>query len=194
MRALALGDEYSNLDRLEAFARAFRFEPKLSSAQTPDYLKPDAVSSQMRLALSRAVQEGSGEQATDYFDAETLAQVADIALTLDVALLMAQNDGPEEAIDLMEGAIDTVPPKNDQERAQLSELHSGLYQSWLNELLEDGDTQSGWQAYARGGQQLPDDLNIYLFGVKLALAENDWETAERLLTAKQYPPDLSSEV
>ena len=194
VRALALGDEYSNLDRLDAFARAFRFEPKLSSAQTPDNLKPEAVSSQMRLALSGAVQEGSGEQATDYLDADILTQVADIPLTLDVVLLTAQNDGQEEAINLMESAIETVAPKNDQERAQLNELHSGLYQSWLDELLESGDTQSGWQVYARGGQQLPDDLSIYLFGVKLALAENDWETAERLLAAKQYPPDLSNEV
>ncbi len=194
LRALALGDEYSNLDRLDAFASAFRFEPRLSPTQTPDYLKPDAVSNQMRLVLSRAVQEGSGEQATDYFDAETLAQVDDIPLTLDVVLLAAQNDGQEEAIDLMESAIETVAPKNDQEKAQLNELHSGLYQSWLNELLDGGDTQVGWQVYARGGQQLPDDLNIYLYGVKLALAENDWETAERLLAAKQYPPDLSSEV
>ena len=94
----------------------------------------------------------------------------------------------------MESAIETVAPKNDQESAQLNELHSGLYQSWLTELLEGGDTQAGWQVYARGGQQLPDDLNIYLFGVKLALAEDDWETAERLLAAKQYPPDFSSEI
>ncbi|MGD9053142.1 MAG: hypothetical protein PVG17_14905, partial [Desulfobacterales bacterium] len=54
VRALALGDEFSNLDRLEAFARAFRFEPRLSPNQTPDYLKPEAVMSQLRLVLSRA--------------------------------------------------------------------------------------------------------------------------------------------
>ncbi|MGD1968488.1 MAG: retropepsin-like aspartic protease [Desulfobacterales bacterium] len=194
VRALAMGDEYSNLDRLDAFARAFRFESKLSSAQTPDYLKPEVVIGQIRLVLSRAVQEGFGEQATDYLDAEILAQTADIALTLDVVALTAQSNGQEEAIDLMESAIETVAPKNDQERVQLNELHSGLYQSWLNELLEGGDTQSGWQVYARGGQQLPDDLNIYLFGVKLALAEDDWETAEQLLAARQYPPTFSNEV
>jgi clan AA aspartic protease (TIGR02281 family) len=194
LRALALGEEYSNLDRLDAFVRAFRFDPKLSAEQAPDYLKPEAVISQMRLVLSRAVQEGAGVQATNYFDAEILGQADDVPLMLDVVVLTAQSDGQEEAIDLIESAIETVAPKNDQERAQLNELHSGLYQSWLNELLESGDTQAGWQAYARGEQQLPDDLNVYLFGVKLALSENDWETAERLLAAKEYPPALSNEV
>ena len=194
VRALALGDEYSNLDRLDAFARAFRFETKLSADQTPDYLKPEAVISQLRLVLSRAVQDGFSVQAANFFDAEILAQAGDIPLMLDVVVLTAQSGGQEEGIDLMENAIETITPKNDQERAQLNELHSGLYQSWLDEMLEGGDIQTGWQVYARGGQQLPDDLNIYLFGVKLALAENDWETAERVLAAKNYPPALKNEV
>lgn len=194
VRALALGDEYSNSDRLEAFARAFRFEPKLSADQTPDYLKIEAVISQLRLVLSRAVQEGFGVRATNSFDAEILTQAGDISLILDVVVLTAQSNGQEEAIDLMETAIESTAPKNDQERTQLNELHSGLYQSWLNELLEGGDIQAGWQVYARGGQQLPDDPDIYLFGVKLALAENDWETAERLLAAKSYPPAFRNEV
>jgi clan AA aspartic protease (TIGR02281 family) len=33
-----------------------------------------------------------------------------------------------------------------------------------------------------------------LFGVKLALAEGDWETAERLLAAREYPPAMGNEV
>lgn len=194
VRALALGDEFSNLDRLEAFARAFRFEPRLSPNQTPDYLKPEAVISQLRLVLSSAAQEGSGDQATAYFDAEILAQAADILLLLDVVALTVESNGQEEALNLMETASESIAPKDDQEKARLNELQSGLYQSWLSELLEGGDIEEGWQVYARGGQQLPDDPNIYLFGVKLALAEGDWETAERLLAAREYPPAMGSEV
>ncbi|MGD9084213.1 MAG: hypothetical protein PVJ41_04550, partial [Desulfobacterales bacterium] len=194
VRALALGDEFSNLDRVEAFARAFRFEPRLSPNQTPDYLKPEAVISQLRLVLSRAAQEGSGDQVTAYFDAEILAQAADILLLLDVVALTVESNGQEEALNLMETASESIAPKDDQEKTRLNELQSGLYQSWLSELLEGGVIEEGWQVYARGGQQLPDDLNIYLFGVKLALAEGDWETAERLLAAREYPPAMGSEV
>lgn len=194
VRALALGDEYSNLDRLEAFARAFRFESRLSPNQMPDYLKPEAIISQLRLVLSRAAQEGSGDQAASYFDAEILAQAGDISLMLDVAALTVESNGQEDAINLMETVSESIAPKDDQEKTRFNEFQSVLYQSWLNELLEGGDIQEGWQVYARGGQQQPNDSNIYLFGVKLALAEGDWETAERLLAARDYPPAMSSEV
>lgn len=192
--ALAMGDDYSTLDHLEAFARAFRFDPKLSASQTPDYLKPEAVISQLRLLLARAVQEGFGFQAVNYFDAEVLAQADDVSLMSDVVILAAESFGLEEAVNLTENAIEDMEPKSNREKTQLNELHSGLYQNWLNALLEGGDIQAAWRVYERGGRQRPDDLNIYLFSVKLALAEDDWATAEKLLAAKDYPPALRDQV
>jgi clan AA aspartic protease (TIGR02281 family) len=192
--ALSLGDEYSILDRLEAFARAFRFDTRLSADQTPDYLKPEAVISQLRLLLARAVQEGLAVQAAGFFDAEVLARAGDISLLSDVVILTEGRYGFEEAVNLTESVIENVQPKNDREKIQLAELHSGLYQNWLNALLESGDIQKAWQVYERGIRQRPDDLNIYLFGVKLALAENDWTTAEELITAKDYPAALRDQV
>jgi clan AA aspartic protease (TIGR02281 family) len=112
----------------------------------------------------------------------------------DVVVLTAESYGFEEALNLTENVIENGQPKKDPEKTQLTELHSGLYQNWLNALLEGGNIQKAWQVYERGGQQLPDDLNIYLFGVRLALAENDWTTAEALLTAKDYPAALRDQV
>ncbi len=194
VRALAMGDDYSNLDRLAAFARAFQIDPKLSADRTPDYLKPEAVISQIRLLLGRVVQEGFGSQAANYFDAEILAQADDVSLMADVVILTAESFGLEEAINLTENAIEDLRPKSNREKTQLNELHSGLYQNWLNALLEGGDIQDGWRVYERGVRQRPDDLNIYLFGVKLALIEDDWATAEKLLAAKDYPPALRDQV
>ncbi len=194
VRALAMGDDYSNLDRLAAFARAFQVDPKLSDDRTPDYLKPEAVISQIRLLLGRVVQEGFGSQAANYFDTEILSQAGDVSLMADVVILTAESFGLEDAINLTENAIEDLRPKNDLEKTQLNELHSGLYQNWLNALLEGGDIQDGWQVYERGVRQRPDDLNIYLFGVKLALIEDDWAAAEKLLMAKDYPPALRDQV
>ena len=192
--ALGLDDSYSTPDRLEAFARAFRFDPKLSADQTPDHLKPEAVISQLRLLLARAVQEGFAVRAVSFFDAEVLARVGDVSLLSDLVILTAESYGFEEAVNLTENVIESGQLQKDRERTQLTELHAGLYQNWLNALLEGGYIQKAWQVYERGGQQLPDDLNIYLFGVKLALAENDWMTAEALLTAKDYPAALRDQV
>ncbi|MGD9079847.1 MAG: TIGR02281 family clan AA aspartic protease [Desulfobacterales bacterium] len=194
VRALAMGDDYSNLDRLAAFARAFQIDPKLSVDRTPDYLKPEAVISQMRLILGRVVQEGFGSQAVGYFDAEILARADDVSLIADVVILTAESFGLEEAVNLTENAIKDLRPQSNREKTQLNELHAGLYQNWLNALLEGGDIQDGWRVYERGVRQRPDDLNIYLFGVKLALVEEDWATAENLLAAKDYPPALRDQV
>ena len=108
--------------------------------------------------------------------------------------LTAESFGPEEAVNLIESARPDFKPKSDREKAQIDELHSGLYKDWLNALLEGGDIQDGWRVYERGGRQMPDNFNIYLFGVKLALAEEDWATAERLLAAKDYPAAIRDEV
>jgi len=192
--ALALGDDYSDLDRLEAFIQAFRFDPKLSVNQTPAYLQSDVIISQLRSLMARAVQNGFTVQVANYFDAEVLSKADDVSLMSDVVILTAESYGFEEAVNLTENAIENLVPKNDREKIQLTKLHSGLYQNWLNAMFEGGDIQDAWQVYERGGQQLPEDLNIHLFGVKLALAENDWAAAEELLSAKDYPPALREQV
>jgi clan AA aspartic protease (TIGR02281 family) len=192
--ALTLADDYSDLDRLEAFTQAFRFSPKLSVNETPAHLQPDAIISQLRLLIARAVQDGFAVQVANYFDSEVLAQADDVSLMSDVVILTAESYGFEEAVDLTEDVSANWQPKKDADKAQLTKLHSDLYQNWLNILLEGGDIQDAWQVYERGAQQLPDDLNLHLFGVKLALAENDWATAERLLSAKNYPPALKAQV
>jgi clan AA aspartic protease (TIGR02281 family) len=194
VRALAMGDDYSYLDRLAAFARAFRADPRLSADDTPDYLKPQVVISEMRTLLARAVQEGFGLQAAAYFDAEVLARTGDVPLLSDVVILTAENFGPGEAVNLTESVIENFEPKSNREKAQLNELHSGLYQNWLGALFEAGNIDGAWRIYERGSRQLPDDLNIYLYGVRLALAESDWETAEGLLAAKIFPAALRDQV
>lgn len=192
--ALTMADDYSVLDRLEAFTQAFRFNPKLSINETPAHLQLDAIVSQLRSLIARAVQDGFAVQVANYFDAEVLAQADDVSLLSDVVLLIAESYGFEEAVNLTENVIVNWQPKKSEDKAQLTKLHSDLYQNWLNALLEGGDIQNAWQVYERGGRQLPDDLNIHLFGVKLALAENDWAMAERLLSAKNYPPALKAQV
>jgi clan AA aspartic protease (TIGR02281 family) len=192
--ALAMTDDYSDLDRLEAFTQAFRFNPKLSVNERPAHLQPDAIVNQLRSLITRAVQDGYAVQVANYFDAEVLAQADDVALMSDVVILTAESYGFEEAVNLTENVIVNWQPQKDADKVQLAKLHSDLYLNWLNILLEGGDLQNAWQVYERGGQQLPDDLNLHLYGVRLALVENDWATAERLLLSKNHPPALKGQV
>ena len=192
--ALALDDGYTELERLAAVANAFRFEPKLPPEKTPANLKPETVIPKMRTMTDRAVQDGYALEVAGIFDTQTLIQIADISLVAEVLDATVEGYDYEEAVELAEDVAQRMPLPDDKARRQLADIRSGLYQSWLNAALDQGDTQGGWHAYQLGSQRLPDDLKIHLFGVRLALSENDWATAEKLLGQKEYPPSMADQV
>ncbi len=54
--------------------------------------------------------------------------------------------------------------------------------------------EGAWRAYRLGSWKLPDNVDIHLSGVQLALAKNDWVEAEKILAMKDYPPSLGDKV
>jgi clan AA aspartic protease (TIGR02281 family) len=192
--ALALGDEYTQLERLAATANAFRYVPKLSADNTPVHLQPDAVISTLRTQISRLVQDGFAPEVANVFDAQILIQAADIDLVNDVIGAAVEGYGFEEAAELAEDVAGRIKLTKRDDKTQLIVLRSGLYQDWIAGALEQGDIQGGLHAHELGSQSLPADLKIHLLGVRLALAENDWAKAERLLAAKEYPSALGDQV
>ena len=194
MLALALGDEYTPLERLAAVANAFRFAPKLPLEKTPANLKPDVVIPKIRALTTRAVQDGYALEVAGIFDSQILIQIADISLVAEVLDATVEGYDYEEAVELAEDISQRIPLPDNQARLQFTEIRSDLYQNWITAALDQGDTQGGWHAYELGSQRLPDDLKIHLLGVRLALSENDWATAEKLLAQKEYPSSLADQV
>jgi clan AA aspartic protease (TIGR02281 family) len=194
LMALAMGEEYTHLERLAAFANGFRFDSKLARNDRPVYLRKEAVIAEMRTLIAQAVQEGFAEQVANIFDSQVLSQTADVSLINDVASATVEGYDFEEATELTEDIADRIQLQDSKEKILLIELRSSLYQNWIANLLENGDTQGGRHAFELGSQSLPDDLKIHLLGVRLALAENDWAAAEKLLSMKEYPSSLGDQV
>jgi clan AA aspartic protease (TIGR02281 family) len=192
--ALAMGESYTHIERLAAMANSFRFDPKLSADDTPAHLQLGPVVSKIRALTAQSVQEGFAFEIANIFDAQILIQTADIDLVADVLNATVEGYDFEEATELAGDLADRIPLTDSQEKTRLAELRSGLYRNWITRMLDQGDIQDGWHAYEMGSQRLPNDLNIHLLGVRLALAENDWATAERLLAMKEYPLSLSDQV
>jgi len=192
--ALAMGGDYTELERLEAFANGFRFEPKLSAKETPAHLQRETVIESMRLLIASVLKAGSDRAVANIFDAQVLIEAADIALLMDVARATAQSDGFEDAIDLTENVIAGLSLINKQDVERLQKFFSGLYQNWVFSLFKKGYLPGAWRAYRLGSRKLPDDLAIHLLGVQLALAENNWAEAEKLLAMKEYPPSLNDKI
>jgi clan AA aspartic protease (TIGR02281 family) len=193
-RALGMGADYNSIERLEAFANGFKFEPKLSAKETPAHLRKATVIENMRALAADALKNGAARALANIFDVQMLIEAADIGLLMDIGQATTQGYGFEEAINLTENVIAGLPSASEQDEIQLGKFFSGLYQNWITILSKNGNLREAWRAYRLGSQELPDDADIHLMGVQLALAENDWVGAEELLAMREYPSSLNDKV
>jgi clan AA aspartic protease (TIGR02281 family) len=191
--AMPAGD-YSELERLEALAGAFRYEPRLSLEDTPERLSRAAVVKNIRILVAHVLKTGASREVADIFDPRILSAAGDAALLLDVAQATVQAYGFEEAVGLTESVLPALHTANRQDAQQLKEFFSLLYRDWINTLLQDGDLQTAWQVYRRASGHLPDDAAVHLQAVELALAEDNWQEAQRLLEMRSYPRSLDDKI
>jgi clan AA aspartic protease (TIGR02281 family) len=194
VRALAMGDDYSDVERLEALANAFRFAPKLSAKVTPAHLQKKAVVENIRKLAEKTLKAGISRELADIFDSQILIEAGDVQLLMIVAQATVQSYGFEGAVELTENVADGLPALSETDLALLNKIFSDLYQNWISALFNQGNLPAAWRAYRLAGQKLPDDLNIHLMGVQLALAENNWAEAEELLAMKEYPASLDDKI
>ena len=193
-KAFAMGQDYFELERLEAFANGFRFEPKLSAEDTPANLQKANVVKTMQGLVVAAVDAGSAREVSNLFDTQILVEAGDVVLLMAVSRATAQSYGYEDGIELTENVVAQLPSLKEQESNQLTKFYSELYQNWIVSLYNKGSLQGAWRAFRLGSRKLPDDPAIHLLGVQLALAENNWAEAEELLAARDYPAALRDRV
>ena len=193
-RALAMETDYTSIERLEAFASGFKFEPKLSAKETPAHLRKATVIKKMRELIADALTAGAARAVANIFDVQMLIEADDNGLLMDIGRATAQGYGIEDAVNLTESVMAGLPPIAEEDDDQLEEFFSDLYQNWITVLFKNGNLRGAWRAYRLGSQELPDDADIHLMGVELALAENDWAQAEELLFKREYPSTLNDKV
>jgi clan AA aspartic protease (TIGR02281 family) len=193
-RALGMGADYLELERLEALVNGFRFERKLSDEETPARLKKDTVIESMRALIQDSLKAGSAREVANLFEVQILAEAGDVELLMAVARATAQSYGFEDGIELTENVVEVLSPLQEQDSIQLAKFLSEYYQAWVVSLLNKGSLQAAWRAYRLGSRRLPDDPAVHLLGVQLALADNNWAEAEGLLEMKEYPPALNDKV
>jgi clan AA aspartic protease (TIGR02281 family) len=193
-RALAMETDYTSIERLEALASGFKFEPKLSAKETPAHLRKPTVIKKMRELIADALTAGAARAVASIFDVQMLIEADDNGLLMDIGRATAQGYGIEDAVNLTESVMAGLPPVAEEDDDKLEKFFSDLYQNWITILFKNGNLREAWRAYRLGSQELPDDADIHLMGVELALAENDWAQAEELLFMREYPSALNDKV
>jgi len=193
-KALAMEEDYLELEKLEAFANGFRFEPKLSAKETPAKLQKENVITIMKTLIGAAVKAGSARAVANLFGTQVLVEAGDVVLLMEVSKATVQSYGFEDGIELAENVVEQLAPIKSQDSVLLAQFFSELYQNWIVGLYNKGSLQNAWRAYRIGSRELPDDLGIHLLGVQLALAETNWAEAEELLAEKEYPASMRDKV
>jgi aspartyl protease family protein len=193
-KAFAMGADYLELEQLEAFANGFRFESKLSPDETPARLQKGNVIKSMQTLIDAAIKAGSAREVANLFDTQVLVAAGDVALLMEVSRATAQSYGFESAIELTENVVAQLSPITEQDAGLLTNFFSELYQNWIVALYNKGSLQGAGRAYRLGSRKLPEDPDIHLLGVQLALAENNWAEAEELLADREYPAALRDKV
>jgi clan AA aspartic protease (TIGR02281 family) len=185
--ALSLKNNIDVLERLTAFVSGFRLQPRLSIEDTPEYLLPEEIIEKMRVLITHVVRSGSGGKIADILTSLILKDIKDIYLLLDVVRIMADELGYEQAISEIEDTGRYIVSQTGKDAPALDKLHLQYYQGWLQGLVAEAEIYSGWRIFNSAKSYYPDDPQIHLLGVELAILDGDWQEAERLLYMMDYP-------
>jgi len=186
--------DVSSAGRLLALADGFLRPKRLSEAETPVLLSDAAAVEQMRILIDRLRQRGEAFVILDSLGGESLSAAGSPSLLVEAVEALAEGAGPASAIQLLE-SVEYLDPAFLQTGAQsVDNLSVRLYRRWLEQLLESGDLQTGWQVYATASERHSQDPHLHLMGVQLAIESGQTAIARRLLAMRSYPEALADHV
>ena len=99
--------------------------------------------------------------------------------------------GFESAIDLALRLEADLVPETGSQRTSYIEILRRMYLNYLQLFLDEQDAIAGWNAWDRARDRFPDDPEIHLRGVELALLEANWQEAENIIDQRVYPLGLA---
>ncbi len=190
LQALA-EDERNDLRRMDALLHAYRYPRKLTDRQLPPNLDPARMIELLQNLVAGLATAGYGSDVVNRFDRQTLLEIDDPDLVIQVAELTGRTYGNDAAINTIEW-VKAYLSLSSTESTRLDRVHREFYIRLLDELSARRDWSSVAQRLSAARTKFPDDPQLHLFEVRLARAGGGWKDAERLLSARTVPGALSS--
>ena len=190
LQALAK-DELKDSQRLNALIDAYRYPRKLTDSQLPPHLNPDRMIELLKNLVSDLASTGYGPDVVNKFDRQILLEIGNPDLIIQISKLTGQVHGIDAALDIIEGVKFNLNLSL-VEGNRIDKLHREFYIQLLNELAARKDWATFAQRLSTAQTEFTDDPQFHLYEVRLALADGDWNYAERLLSTSTVPESLSS--
>ncbi len=179
---------------LSSLAQGFGLPSKISEVHIPSRLRQEAIVKKIRALVSKLISKGDNRSVSDSFDDQALIQINSPPLAADVVYAVMKTEGNEIALLLLEAVRPHIALDTESALTRLNRLHKHLYLGRLADLMNDFDFYGMALALDHASTFFPEDPEIHLWRVKLALEQNDWREARRLLYARQYPMNLQDAV
>lgn len=190
IRAMSMTDDVPPDRRLTALAAGFRQPAILSSEDLPLHLKPAMVAALMSSLATDMIRRGMAEEAARILDPGLLAAAADIPLVKAAARAVNEARGFDAAHRLLADLRREPVVQGAPARAELDAVEVELAKSSLHKILNERG-YGGLEIFEETSLLAPDDLELHLLGVEVAVLEKKWGRASDLLQAKQYPTAMS---
>ncbi len=185
-QALVMSDDISEGRKLAALAAGFRSAALLSPDDLPLDLKPAAVAARMTSLAASLVRQGQADEVARALDPDVLAAAADIPLIKAAAGAYSDARGFDAAhrllADLRRDPVVQISPA----LRELDAVEVELAKASLHKILNERG-YGGLEIFDEAGRLAPEDLELHLLGVEVAVLEKKWVRAEQLLRDKQYP-------
>lgn len=191
-KAILMEDGTPPGKRLQAFLAGVLLPAKLTRNDTPERLYVENVINDIRYLAQMLRHHGEAEQLAALVDEHIIAEVPDVELLKITVSTIAESGDYAEAVRFLEDTAKYFTDTHDVQEVRAMLLI--LYRSWLSILLEIQDIDSGWRVFRASAEIFPEDPELHLVGVELALLKRDWETAEELLYQREYPVDFRQRV
>jgi predicted aspartyl protease len=185
-QALSASGDGGDLRRLETLAAGFRTGSLLEPEDLPSFLKPSAVAARASALAVSAVERGLAAEVARLLDPRTLAAASDLGLIKSAARAYEEARGFDAVHRLLADLRREPAIQGAAGLGQLEAVEVELAKAALHRVLNEKG-YGGPDIYEEAARLAPDDLELHLLGVEVALLEKDFILAGDLLASRRYP-------
>lgn len=193
-KGLAMRADTAPIEKLELLAGGFLLYPQFSTEFKPLSLRPESISKQIHTLAYELIKDGFSKDVMDVLSDEFILEVKNPELLKDATLARVNTYDHWKAVQYLEGMKRRLFSGGEQYPSDLDTFHSQLYKDWIKQSIEEEIFHSGRIGFEAGKSLFPNDVELYLLGIELAVSEKSWERADELLKMRNFPQEFREQV
>jgi len=193
VRALGMGSGSESLRTLEMLAEGVQLFPKLVDEDKPPQLRLPSANRQLLSLGKRLLQTDQAQEVAGVLESRVVRASRDPELLKIATQAHLTAYDYRRALRFFEGLKDTISSTTEGGNASLDAFQLKLYKEWIQSDMGKELVSRGWEAFEAGRRAFPDDAELHLLGVELAIKGKEWGRAQDLLKMRSFPTEYKTQ-